>query len=249
MFKLDKYKIGRILEELADTPEYLDIWLPYFNNKEALLEDRKDSVFQLTDILVDNALGLYALGRLAEVRPYFEQAAPYAFLRGFDPELRTHNNEWTIQEELNICLLFANEDTAAKLKQLALPFKIGSITQRSIDCYNQLLIKAGTGQALQIDELELTIAEAKATKDKDVQQYIVSLLEALLAIETANQDMWQSSIAKAVKWHADECQFGSLKDLGKFICFNALTLAKLGKDRHNWQCQTDSVYLPLFLID
>ncbi|MCU8089628.1 Imm49 family immunity protein [Shewanella sp. SM21] len=223
------------------TPQITDITLD--------IEKREQALFVVTGKYIELAQASYALGRLSEVKPYFEQAAPYAFLRGFDPELRTHNNEWTIQEELNICLLFANEETTTKLKQLALPFKIGSITQRSIDCYNQLLIKAGTGQALQIDELELAIAEAKAAKDKDVQQYIVSLLEALLAIETANQDMWQSSIAKAVKWHADECQFGELKDMDAFICFNALTLAKLGKDRHHWQCQTDSVYLPLFLID
>ncbi|MCS6180325.1 hypothetical protein G3456_17475 [Shewanella baltica] len=213
------------------------------------MEQRSESVYEIAAKCLTLGLSNYALGHLSEVKPYFEQAAPFAFLRGFDPELKTCKIDWTIQEEICIVLLFGNPDLLSQLSKTNWSLPAERIMHPACYAYDKLLIKAGTGQALQIDELELAIAEAKATKDKDVQQYIVSVLEALLAIETANQDMWKSSIAKAVKWHADECQFGELKDMDAFICFNALTLAKLGKDRHHWQCQTNSAYLPLFLID
>ncbi|ABN61833.1 immunity 49 family protein [Shewanella baltica] len=223
------------------TPQITDITLD--------IEKREQALFVVTGKYIELAQASYAIGRLAEVRPYFEQAAPFAFLRGFDPELKTCKIDWTIQEEICIVLLFGNPDLLSQLSTTNWSLPAERIMHQACYAYDKLLIKAGTGQTVTTDELDLAIAEAKATKDKDVQQYIVSLLEGLLAIETADQDMWQSSIVKAIKWHADECQFGELKDMDEFICFNALTLAKLGKDRHHWQCQTDSVYLPLFLID
>ncbi len=67
---------------------------------------------------------------------------------------------------------------------------------------------------------------------------------------SGDHTLWQTSIDKVITWHKDECKFGDYKNDKKGIMsLNALTMAKLGKDLHGWVCSTDSLYLPLYLID
>ena len=195
------------------------------------------------------AYGNYALENFTEVKPNFEQVAPYAYLRGFDPVLKTHNNDWTIQQELNICLCFGDKELHQKLETIVDTYEPSSIMHQACFRYDQLLLQIGTGQTPEQSDIDAALAEAQSTKDKDVQQYILPLIQAIQALIVSDETQWQTAIDKAIAWHTDECKFGDYKDMEEgFICLNALTLAKLGKELHGWSCKTDSLYLPLFLI-
>ena len=78
----------------------------------------------------------------------------------------------------------------------------------------------------------------------------VPLVEAIKGLSIGDNLLWQSSIDKVIAWHTDECKYGDFKEDGNAVMsLNALSMAKLGKDMHGWQCQTDSLYLPLYLIN
>lgn len=250
MLKLNKCTLDD-LDELYEDLEYINNHrVPQITDENVTLDRRKNAVFFVTSKYITIAYTNYALENYSEVKPNLIKAAPFAFLRGFDSELRTHNNDWTIQQELNICLTFGDADIVEKLSKLANSFKPSSIMHNACYFYDLLLIKIGTHQPLEQSDIDEALSEAKNTKDKDVQQYIHPLIEAISALTTSNHALWQESIDKAIAWHTDECKFGDYKDmLDGFMCLNALTMAKLGKELHGWHCTTDSLYLPLFLID
>ena len=76
-----------------------------------------------------------------------------------------------------------------------------------------------------------------------MQQYILPLIEAINALTMVEQALWQASIEKVITWHKDACKFGDYKeDIQGTMSLNALTMAKLGKNIHGWQCKTDSLY-------
>ncbi|AMG10707.1 Imm49 family immunity protein [Vibrio vulnificus] len=250
MLKLNKAILDD-LDELYEDLEYLNNHrVAQITDEDVTLERRKNAVFVVTSKYITIAYTNYALENYSEVKPNLIKAAPFAFLRGFDTELRTHKNDWTIQKELNICLIFGDADIIKKISKLANSYRPSSIMHNACYLYDLLLIKIGTHQALEQIEIDEALSEAKNTKDKDVQQYIHPLIEAINALNTGNQALWQESIDKAIAWHTDECKFGDYKDIDDgFMCLNALTMAKLGKELHGWHCTTNSLYLPLFLID
>lgn len=212
--------------------------------------DRQQATFVVAGKYIQLAYLNYWLENFDQVKPNLQKAAPYAFLRGFDPDLKTHNNDWTIQQELNIVILFAEPDVIEKLSNSDWSLPKDNIINQACYLYDRLLMQIGTGQTPAQSDIDDALLEAKTTKNKDVLQYILPLTEAISALTSGNKAIWQASIDKAIKWHSDECKFGDYKDMEEgFICLNALTMAKLGKDMHGWQCQTDSLYLPLFLID
>jgi len=212
--------------------------------------DRQQATFVVASKYIELGYLHYWLENFNEVKPNLKKAAPYAFLRGFDDELKTHNNDWTIQEDLNMCLLFGNDSTTNKLIDLTTNFKTSSIINQACYLYDHLLLQIGTGQTLIQADIDAAINQAKNTKDKDVLQYILPLIEAINALVSNDKTLWQTSINKAIAWHADECKFGDYKEMAEgFMCLNALTMAKLGKTMRGWICETDSLYLPLFLID
>lgn len=212
--------------------------------------DRQQATFVVAGKYIQLAYLNYWLENFDQVKPNLQKAAPYAFLRGFDPDLKTHNNDWTIQQELNIVILFAESDVIEKLSNNNWLLPKDNIINQACYLYDRLLMQIGTGQTPAQSDIDDALLEAKTTKNKDVLQYILPLTEAISALTSGNKALWQASIDKAIKWHSDECKFGDYKDMEEgFICLNALTMAKLGKDMHGWQCQTDSLYLPLFLID
>ncbi|EPF2931003.1 hypothetical protein ACSL9C_003940, partial [Vibrio navarrensis] len=105
MLKLNKYEID--FERLfRRAPTVLENRTPEIYDESANLDDRKQATFVVTSKYIELAYANYALEKYSEVKPNLIKAAPFAFLRGFDSELRTHNNDWTIQQELNICLTF-----------------------------------------------------------------------------------------------------------------------------------------------
>ena len=164
--------------------------------------------------------------------------------------MKGHNNEWTIQDVLNIALLFGDKTIINQLRDKADAFKTSSVTKKAIFLYDHLLIKIGSGKALTQSEIQTALTEAKNTKDKDVQQYIYPLIETISALTLGEQALWQANIDKVIAWHKDECKFGDYKeDKEGTMSLNALTMAKLGKDMHGWECTTDSLYLPLYLIN
>ena len=248
MLQLNQLSIENIEENISRANSHLAAWIERFQDNTRTPEQNKNSVFKITDFYFMLAYAKYALEEHSEVKPNFEKAAPFAFLCGFDPKLKTSNNDWTIQQELNVVLLFAEQDVLEKLKHSEI--KLSSVQHQAKLQYAELLKAIGTGQTINKDDVEAALLEAKNTKDKDVLQYILPLLEAISALVSGDELRWQTSIDKAITWHKDECKFGDYKDMEEgFICLNALTMAKLGKDMHGWQCHTDSLYLPLFLID
>ncbi|EHT4939357.1 immunity 49 family protein [Vibrio vulnificus] len=250
MLNLNKIELSELNEYIEKNPNYISLGLEKFTDSNSQEKLKKRAVFNLTSCYVELAYANYALESYSDVKPNLIKAAPFAFLRGFDSELRTHNNDWTIQQELNICLIFGDADIINKMSKLANSYKPSSIMHNACYLYDLLLIKIGTHQPLELSDIDDALSEAKNTKNKDVQQYIYSLIEAIQALTTSNQTLWQESIDKAIAWHTDECKFGDYKDmLDGFMCLNALTMAKLGKELHGWHCTTNSLYLPLFLID
>ncbi|NTS77895.1 immunity 49 family protein [Catenovulum sp. SM1970] len=250
MLKLNKLNEDDLSYDLSSRPKAIKNWTPVINDDDEPIEEKVRAAFNLTSWYVRLANANYGLENYDQVKPYLEKAAPYAFLRGFDEELKTHKNDWTIQQELNLCLLFGNTDIIEKLSKLVNNFKPSSIMHQACYLYDCLLIKVGTGQSIEQVQIEEALSEAGATKDKDVLQYIQPLIQAINALVLSDQSLWQSSIEKAIDWHTDQCKFGDYKeDIDGFINLNALTLAKLGKTMHGWQCETHSLYLPLFLID
>lgn len=250
MLRLNKVEEEYLKNNLARCTKFLPIWIERYDDPNETLEQRKESVFEVTSKLMSIAYDNYAFENFSEVKPYLEKAAPFAFLRGFDPKLKTGNIDWTIQKELNVVILFGDDELKTKLGQADWSLSKERIMHQACYLYDHLLIKLGSGQSIPEEEIITAITEAKKTKDKDVQQFILPLIEAIEAIIIGDQLQWQANIDKVIQWHTDECKFGELKDMTDgFICLNALTIAKLGKDQHNWQCTTDSLYLPLFLID
>ncbi|WOC28303.1 hypothetical protein LY624_20740 [Pseudoalteromonas sp. N1230-9] len=249
MLKLNNYdfKFEKLFKK---APITIDIRLADMDNREAPLEEREDAAWILSYKYQDLAYAHYVLENYNEAKLYLKKAAPFAYLTGFDSELKGHSNEWTIQNKLNVALLFGDESIISKLREHADDFTISSVTKKAIFLYDHLLIKIGTGKELSTNEIESALTEAKSTKDKDVQQCIVPLVEAIKGLTIGDDLLWQSSIDKVIAWHADECKFGDYKeDKQGTMSLNALTMAKLGKDIHGWECKTDSLYLPLYLIN
>ena len=249
MLKLNNYDFE--FEELfEDAPMFIEVRLADINDTLASRKDKKDAARILSGQYQELAYAHYVLENQAESKCYLQKAAPFAYLTGFDATLKAHSNEWTIQEELNITLLFGDDSIISKLREHADDFTTTSVTKKAIFLYDHLLIKIGTGKVLSTNEIENALTEAKSTKDKDVQQCIVPLIEAIKGLTIGDDLLWQSSIDKVIAWHADECKYGDFKEDGNAVMsLNALSMAKLGKDIHGWQCKTDSLYLPLYLIN
>jgi len=249
MLKLNNYDFE--FEELfEDSPMVIEVRLADINDPLASQEDKEEAAQILSEEYQELAYAHYVLENYEEAKCYLKKAAPFAYLTGFDPELKGHNNEWTIQGELNVTLLFGDETIISKLREHANDFTTSSVTKKAIFLYDHLLIKIGTGKVLPQEEIENALNEAKSTKDKDVQQCIVPLIEAIKGLTIGDDLLWQSSIDKVIAWHADECKYGDFKEDGNAVMsLNALSMAKLGKDMHGWQCKTDSLYLPLYLIN
>ena len=249
MLKLNSYDFE--FEELfEDSPMVIEVRLADINDTLASQEDKEEAAQILSEEYQELAYAHYVLENYEEAKCYLKKAAPFAYLTGFDPELKGHNNEWTIQGELNVALLFGDDSIISKLRAHADDFTTSSVTKKAIFLYDHLLIKIGTGKVLPQEEIENALNEAKSTKDKDVQQCIVPLIEAIKGLTIGDDLLWQSSIDKVIAWHADECKYGDFKEDGNaFMSLNALSMAKLGKDMHGWQCKTDSLYLPLYLIN
>ncbi|TMO04385.1 immunity 49 family protein [Pseudoalteromonas sp. S558] len=249
MLKLNNYDFE--FEELfEDAPMFIEVRLADINDTLASRKDKKDAARILSGQYQELAYAYYVLENYEEAKCYLKKAVPFAYLTGFDPELKGHNNEWTIQNKLNVTLLFGDEPIISKLREHADDFTTSSVTKKAIFLYDHLLIKIGTGKVLSTNEIENALTEAKSTKDKDVQQCIVPLIEAIKGLTNGDDCLWQSSIDKVIAWHADECKYGDFKEDGNAVMsLNALSMAKLGKDMRGWQCKTDSLYLPLYLIN
>jgi hypothetical protein len=212
--------------------------------------DRQQATFVVAGKYIQLAYLNYWLENFDEVKPNLQKAAPYAFLRGFDPELKTHKSDWTIQKELNICLLFGESELLQQIKALDWSLPDDDIVHSAIYQYDLLLMQIGAGNMPEKQAVNTALGDAKKAKNKDVLQFFLPLIEAICALVNGDKALWQTSIDKAITWHTDECKFGDYKDmLEGFICLNALTMAKLGKDMHGWSSDTESLYLPLFLID
>lgn len=251
MLKLNKCEIDfdRLFKR---APIVLEKRTPQILDTSIDLEVRQQALFVVTNKYIDLAYANYALENFSEVKPNLKKAAPFAYLRGFEKGLRTYSTAWSILDDLNIVLLFGDSELKVKLQALSwsLPDDRIDDQDRAIYLYDHLLIKIGTGQIPEKADIDAALLEAKSTKNKDVLQFFLPLIEAISALVSGDKALWQASIDKAIKWHTDECKFGDYKDMeAGFICLNALTMAKLGQDLHHWQCKTQSLYLPLFLIE
>jgi len=249
MLKLNNYdfKFEKLFKK---APITIDIRLKHIKDSTVDYEVKVNAARILSYKYQDLAYAHYVLENYTEAKLYLKKAAPFAYLTGFDSELKGHNNEWTIQGELNVALLFGDDSIISKLRAHADDFTTSSVTKKAIFLYDHLLIKIGTGKVPPEEEIENALNEAKSTKDKDVQQCIVPLIEAIKGLTIGDDLLWQSSIDKVIAWHADECKYGDFKEDGNAVMsLNGLSMAKLGKDMHGWQCKTDSLYLPLYLIN
>ncbi|MBB1402087.1 Imm49 family immunity protein [Pseudoalteromonas sp. SG45-1] len=249
MLKLNNYDFE--FEELfEDAPMFIDVRLADINDTLAPQKDKKDAARILSGEYQELAYAYYVLENYKEAKLYLKKAAPFTYLSSFDPELKNVFGDWNIQHRINLVILFGDVATKQKLKTVGWSLPTDNIIHQACYLYDHLLIKIGTGKVLPVEEIENALTEAKATKDKDVQQCIVPLIEAIKGLTNGDDYLWQSSIDKVIAWHADECKYGDFKEDGNAVMsLNALSMAKLGKDMHGWQCKTDSLYLPLFLID
>ncbi|WP_299010708.1 Imm49 family immunity protein [uncultured Shewanella sp.] len=248
MLKLNKAEID--FERLfRRAPMVLEKRIPHIQDKSLDISVRLQATFVVASKYIELAYANYVLEEYEKVKPYLQQAAPYAFLRGFDPLLQTQKVDWTIQEEMNIVLLFGTPELLAQLRDCEWSLTDNEIINQACYLYDHLLLKIGTGVLPSASLIEAALTEAKNTKDKDVLQYILPLIEAIKALVEGDKATWQANIDKAITWHTEQCQFGDLKDMEQgFMCLNALTMAKLGQELHQWSCTTQSLYLPLFLI-
>jgi len=250
MLKLNKLTKSDIQDYLIKSPIGIQNWSPVLDDPDEPLEEKQQAAFYLTSFYIEIAYANYALENFDQVKPNLKKAAPYAFLCGFDPELKTHKSDYSIQKELNICLLFGEPELLEQIKALDWSLPEDDIVHPAIYQYDHLLMKIATGSTPTQQDINTAQQDAKKAKNKDVLQFFAPLIDAISALASGDKTLWQSSIDKAVAWHKDECKFGDYKDMEEgFICLNALTMAKLGKDMYGWQCQTNSLYLPLFLID
>ncbi|KAA1156176.1 hypothetical protein [Pseudoalteromonas fuliginea] len=249
MLKLNNYDF-EFDELFEESPITIEIRLRHMSDQSVEVGIKKRACWVLSEEYQELAYAHYVLEDYEEAKCYLKKAAQFAYLTGFDPELKGHNNEWTIQGELNVALLFGDDSIISKLRAHADDFTTSSVTKKAIFLYDHLLIKIGTGKVPPEEEIENALNEAKSTKDKDVQQCIVPLIEAIKGLTIGDDLLWQSSIDKVIAWHADECKYGDFKEDGNAVMsLNGLSMAKLGKDMHGWQCKTDSLYLPLYLIN
>ncbi len=250
MLKLNKLTESDIQDYPIKNLIGIQNWSPVLDNPDEPLEEKQQAAFHLTSFYIEVAYANYALENFNQVKPNLQKAAPYAFLRAFDVELKTHNSDWTVQDELNICLLFGEPELLQQIKILDWSLPEDDIVHPAIYQYDHLLMQIATGSIPSAQAINTAQQDAKKAKNKDVLQFFAPLIDAISALTANDKALWQSSIDQAIAWHSDECKFGDYKDmLEGFICLNALTMAKLGKDLHGWQCATNSLYLPLFLID
>ncbi|QDO82448.1 hypothetical protein FM037_03310 [Shewanella psychropiezotolerans] len=248
MLKLNKVEINfdRVVKR---APMVLAKRIPHIQDTSRDIGSRKQATFVVAGKYINLAYAHYVLEEHEKVKPYFQQAAPYAFLRGFDPQLQSQNVDWTIQEEMNIVLLFGSPELLQQLQNSEWSLTDDGIINHACYLYDHLLLKIGTGILPSAPLLDAALTAAHTAKDKDVLQYILPLIEAIQALVDGDQVKWQASIDKAIAWHTEQCKFGDLKEMEQgFMCLNALTMAKLGQDLHRWSCTTQSLYLPLFLI-
>ncbi|GAA69789.1 MULTISPECIES: Imm49 family immunity protein [Pseudoalteromonas] len=249
MLKLNKFEedYERVFNR---APKVLAKREPQIHDLNLSSYDRQQATFVVAGKYIELAYLNYWLENFDQVKPNLKKAAPYAFLCGFDPELHTHKSDYSIQKELNICLLFGEPELLEQIKALDWSLPEDDIVHPAIYQYDHLLMKIATGSTPTQQDINTAQQDAKKAKNKDVLQFFAPLIDAISALASGDKTLWQSSIDKAVAWHKDECKFGDYKDMEEgFICLNALTMAKLGKDMYGWQCQTNSLYLPLFLID
>lgn len=249
MLKLNNYDF-EFDELFEESPITIEIRLKHMNDPSVELDTKKRACWVLSEEYQELAYAHYVLENYNEAKLYLKKAAPFAYLSGFDPELKDVFGDWNIQHRINLVILFGDVATKQKLKTVDWCLPTDNIIHQACYLYDHLLIKIGTGQVLSQSEMQTALIEARSTKDKDVQQYILPLIEAINALTMAEQALWQSSMDKVIAWHADACKFGDYKeDEQGTMSLNALTMAKLGKDMHGWECKTDSLYLPLYLIN
>jgi len=249
MLKLNNYdfEVGKLFKK---APKTIDIRLKHVNDPSVDLETKKMAVFVLSGKYQTLAYAHYLLEEFDKVKHYLEKSAIFAYLSGFDPELKNVFGDWNIQHRINLVILFGDVATKQKLQTVGWSLPADNIMHQACYLYVHLLIKIGTGQVLSQSEIQTALTEAKNTKDKDVQQYIAPLIEAINALTMGEQALWQASIEKVIAWHKDACKLGDYKeDKQGTMSLNALTMAKLGKDMHGWRCKTESLYLPLYLIN
>ncbi|MBB1307818.1 hypothetical protein, partial [Pseudoalteromonas sp. SR43-5] len=162
MLKLNNYDFE--FEELfEDSPMVIEVRLADINDPLASQEDKEEAAQILSEEYQELAYAHYVLEDCEEAKCYLKKAAPFAYLTGFDPELKGHNNEWTIQGELNVALLFGDDSIISKLRAHADDFTTSSVTKKAIFLYDHLLIKIGTGKVLPEEEIENALTEAKST--------------------------------------------------------------------------------------
>lgn len=118
MLKLNKCVLDD-LDELYEDLEYINNHrVPQVTDENVTLDRRKNAAFVVTSKYITIAYTNYALENYPEVKPNLIKAAPFAFLRGFDKKLGTHKTDWSIQKELNICLLFGGASLLTQIKTM-----------------------------------------------------------------------------------------------------------------------------------
>ena len=139
MLKLNNYdfEFGELFEE---SPITLEIRLKHMNDPSVGVDTKKRACWVLSEEYKELACAHYVLENYNEAKFYLKEAAPFAYLTGFDSELKGHNNEWTIQGELNVALLFGDETIINKLREHADDFTTSSVTKKAIFLYDHLLI-------------------------------------------------------------------------------------------------------------
>ncbi|MBU2968392.1 hypothetical protein KO527_03355 [Pseudoalteromonas sp. C2R02] len=119
MLKLNEYNF-KFEKLFKKAPITIAIRLEDMADASIAVEDKVDAVWILTGKYQQLAYANYVLENNDEVKPYLEKAAPFAFLSGFDPELKAQNNEWTIQNELTLTLLFGDKSIIGQLNEFKL---------------------------------------------------------------------------------------------------------------------------------
>jgi len=87
MLKLNKFEedYERVFMR---APKVLGKREPQIHDLNLSSYDRQQATFVVTSKYIELAYLNYWLENFNEVKPYLEKAAPYAFLRGFDTELK-----------------------------------------------------------------------------------------------------------------------------------------------------------------
>ncbi|MEK0159597.1 hypothetical protein WLQ65_10735 [Pseudoalteromonas piscicida] len=249
MLKINQYEED--FEELiADSPIIIENRKAQIDDKTLSLEQRKEALFTVAEEYLDLGYAYYMLEENNKSIVHFQKAMPYKFKLAFEALWKEPENCWSIQETLNCILLFGTKELKSELIDSNWKLENEDIINESSYLYDRLLIQIGT--TFKVDDAALINAlnVSELEKDRDVQQFIVPLLRAIKGLITSDKSQWQIGIDKALQWHTDEAKLGEYRDIRQgVICLNALTLAKLGRDMHEWECTSESIYLPLNLLN